>query len=285
MRAKHTFPQLPDWLLAQGTGNRPAVLRKFGSDAGDLTIPFRQARRPKLITELLQACAEDAEGSPVGADLIWRMPVSWRMEALLMVAALASPQPFSWRVRCPADDCLCESEFELTPDEIVSISPMSRERETMTCSVGGHAAVLRRPTGRDQMQWLEGSDALGPELGSGLGPEEMIGSVLVEPALETLVAEGASIEAVALAVDAAMDSFDPLLGFVVSVVCPECGMAHESSPDLAGAALERLERVQYELMQDVHRLAASYHWSESEIVELPDWRRQVYLELIESGAY
>jgi hypothetical protein len=35
---------------------------------------------------------------------------------------------------------------------------------------------------------------------------------------------------------------------------------------------------------DVHRLASHYHWSESEIIRLPQWRRESYLEMIEAGA-
>jgi len=41
---------------------------------------------------------------------------------------------------------------------------------------------------------------------------------------------------------------------------------------------QRLHR----LLQDVHRLASRYHWSEAELFSLPLPRRQAYLGLIDS---
>jgi hypothetical protein len=42
-----------------------------------------------------------------------------------------------------------------------------------------------------------------------------------------------------------------------------------------------LRRAQHGLIEDVHRLARTYHWTEDRVAALPPWRRARYLALIE----
>jgi hypothetical protein len=275
MSVRGAFPALPLWLTAKRK-NVPAELRPFGTAAEDLAADFHMARRPELITELLLLCASTADDQAIDQEFLLDMPVSLRISALITLAAITGQSPFSWQVRCRAADCGEQNEFDLTAAQIMSLAQEHIERETLSTAIEGVPAELRRPTGRDQKRWLAQPDA---DLS-----KAMVRSVLVRPPLDDLLSEGLSLDAIALHIDQTMDSFDLLLSLQLSVLCPQCGVSTEVSPDLAEAALERLSRAQRTAIADVHRLASRYHWSESEIIRLPQWRRQSYLELIEGGA-
>ena len=73
---------------------------------------------------------------------------------------------------------------------------------------------------------------------------------------------------------------DPLVDFHLTLVCPGCGQRHDYRVDLEMTALEVLRRAQLRLVDTVHVLASSYHWTEREIIALPPSRRNTYLGLI-----
>jgi len=275
MSRNDAFPVLPHWLTSEKK-NVPAKLRPFGTAAEDLAVNFRMARRPELISELLVLCALTADDEAINQQFLLDLPVSMRICALMTLAAVSDSSAFSWQVQCSAAACGQQNEFDLTAEQITSLAAEQLEKEILSTVIDGVRAELRRPTGRDQMCWLTQSAAT-------LG-EAMVQSVLVSPPLDALLADGQSFDSIALKIDEAMDAFDPLLSLHVNVLCPQCGASTEVSPDLAGAALERLSRAQRVAIGDVHRLASHYHWSESEIIRLPQWRRESYLEMIEAGA-
>ena len=55
----------------------------------------------------------------------------------------------------------------------------------------------------------------------------------------------------------------------------------ENEIDVEELVLKQFERIQDELFREVHLLARCYHWSESEILSRPPWRRARYLAFIE----
>jgi hypothetical protein len=262
----------PAWIHDAPGASSACEMRAFGSAREDLAVKFRMAPRIELITELLTLCLRVADNAPIGRKFVMEMPVGLRMELLIRLATLSDSPPFSWRLRCASTECGRESEFELTADEIVSQGNELRGLPTLQTQIGGEPALLRRPTGADQAQWIAQPLVHESEL--------MMRAVLVRPSLDDLLAQGESLESIAAAIDEAMDKFDPLPGFHVSGVCPYCGKSSDVPLDVTGAALERLYRGQQALIEDVHRLALSYHWSEEQILELPEWRRQSYLGLI-----
>jgi hypothetical protein len=262
----------PTWLHDAPGASSACEMRAFGSAREDLAVKFRMTPRVELITELLTLCLRGADNAPIGRKFVMDMPVGLRMELLIRLTALADCRAFCWRLRCSSPECGRESEFELTADEIVSQGNELRGLPTLQTQIGGEPVWLRRPTGADQAQWI--AQPLVHE------SEFMMRAVLVRPSLDELLARGKSLESIAAAIDDAMDKFDPLPGFHVSGVCPYCRRSSDVPLDVIGAALERLYRGQQALIENVHRLALRYHWSEEQILELPEWRRQSYLDLI-----
>lgn len=273
MTAKQQVLFFPRWLAAEGNNGIPSEIRAFGSSAEDVTVEFHMVRRPELITELIDRCCTAADGGAVDRRLLLALPVGMRTEAIVTLAALCGPAPFCWRVRCSLSSCNLESEFELTSEQIIAFAGAERNRQTVRTEIAGLEAILRRPTGLDQARWLEQPE----ELAAGA----MLRSILVRPSLGELLEQGETVESVARVIDKAMEEFDPLVGFHASVRCPQCGSIGDVQIDLTGAALERLAGAQRGLIEEVHRLASRYHWSEQQILDLPEWRRRSYLALVE----
>lgn len=266
------FPRLPEWLPVEPE-NRPVELRPYGSEMTDLAVNFAGVERPWLMTSVLSRCAHTAGGRPAPEEAIWELPVSTRIEAVVALACAVSPRPLEWRVRCRYADCGLEAELELTAEEIQAVTAEACVEKLAPVSIGARTVWLRRPTGNDQRQWLA----------SGAGPAAMAASLVVEPRLDDLAPEGISLEEIGASLDRAMEQYDPLIGFHLDVNCPDCGRATAQAPDLAGGALERLWSSQLALIDQVHRLASHYHWTEEEIARVPAWRRQAYLARLEGG--
>ncbi len=272
---EHTvpFPTLPEWLPI-ASEDRPVALRSFASDMSDLAVEFDGVERARLVTNLLARCAQTRRGSTPPEQTIWELPLGTRIEAVLTLAAGDAARPFAWRTRCRYEDCGAEGELELDPAEIAGLVAEKYRQELVPVEIGARTAWLRRPTGEDQRKWLDG------------GSEEtapMAASLFLEPKFDELQAVGIALEEIGDSIDRAMEEYDPLVGFHLEVGCPECGRPTTHAPDLVAAALERLWLAQFDLIEQVHRLASHYHWTEEEIARVPRWRRQAYLARIDGG--
>jgi hypothetical protein len=273
MRTEREFPILPAWLKAGAPA--PLCLRRFGLEQRDLALDFEHAPVPVLVARVLADCATGADGTPLAEDAMLDLPVGFQLEALVAVAEMSDATPLAWGYRCAAAACGGESEFELTLEDLSALADHHRDVETVDVAVGGLRLTLRRPTGRDQVEWLERDGAA--------TPESVLRSILVAPSFDELVRRGVALETLESGVDEVMDEFDPLPGLSMQVVCPHCGARATARPTLAPAALQRLVAAQERLLDDVHTIALHYHWTEAEILGMPAWRRQGYLARIDAG--
>lgn len=267
------FPALPDWLPI-APADRPVGLRLFASDMSDLGVEFEAAERPRLVTRLLALCARTGDGSAPPEETIWELPLGTRIEAVLALAAGEGARPFVWRTLCCYPGCGAEGELELHAAEVAALVEEKYRQQRVPVDLGGRTAWLRRATGKDQRQWLEG--------GSG-DPAFMAAGLFLDPTFDELNATGMVLDEMGDSIDEAMEEHDPLVGFHLEVNCPECGRATTHAPDLVAAALERLWLAQLDLIEQVHRLASHYHWTEEEISRIPRWRRQAYLARLDGS--
>jgi hypothetical protein len=264
------FPLLPEWLPI-APQDRPVAMRAFGSDLRDMALEFDGVERARLVTNLLARCAETSAGSPAAEQTIWELPIGTRIEAVLRLAADDSARPLAWRVCCW--HCGAEGELELRAAEVEEFAAAAYRQNPVPVRIGDKTAWLRRPTGADQLLWLSADPQTAP-IAAGL---------FVEPAFEDLRAAGVPIDDIGDSIDRAMEEFDPLIGFHVEVGCQECGRSTKHAPDLLDAALDRLWRGQFALVDQVHLLASHYHWTEEDIAKIPAWRRNAYLARIGGG--
>lgn len=133
--------------------------------------------------------------------------------------------------------------------------------------VGGRRLRFRLPTGADQ-EALVG-------LPESQAPRWLLGRI-AESAEQPAGIESLGADAIA-AVEAALEAVSPGVVVQVGARCPECGAANAVDLDPYRALARRSDG----LLDEVHRIAIHYHWSEAEILALPYGRRQRYLRLID----
>ena len=272
------FPRLPASLSGRSQTAAAAAdslyLRAFGQAACDLEVDFRRAR-PLLVTHVLALCAQTAAGAKPDEEFLWKLPVSTRIECLLALATNGGREQLLIELRCPQEICAQACEVELTLSELSELGERDKGGERFSVQRGAQELWVRKPTGRDQLSWLKRRFADGAE-----ALEAMVCALALD-------AEGAPLKAGELdgawarAFDEALDQFDPLVNFSIEVRCPECGELAAHEVDLEALALGRLRQAQQRLLVSVHRLASHYHWSETQIFSVPQWRRSHYLALIE----
>jgi len=261
-RTKHDRPNLDD---------PPWIVRPFGREQRDLEFEFATTDRPGLITEILAACLSGGDGSPIETDRVWHLTVSRRLEYLLRTAMASRGSALSLVLQCPGENCRQFLEVALALDDLLARQRQAEGRDLLEWDGGGRMMHLRRPTGCDQRTWQSTVFANADE-----AQNEILRSLVLE-----VDGQGA---AWSQALDAELAAFDPLVAFTVRVACPECGCENEFAVALEELALREFEKIQTQLLRDVHRLATRYHWNESEVFDVTPERRARYLGLIEAEA-
>ena len=264
------FPGIPG-SHASRYGIRHLQLRPFGRAPGDIEIDFQQPLRPYLVTQVLQCCTID--GTDSGSDFFWDLPLSKRIEALLAIATSGGVENLTLQFRCSRQTCAELIEVELSMEEIVQLQPPDEHDTGFRIPVNGTDCFFRKPTGSDQLHWLEASFADEDEAAAA-----MIRTLWVSPPEPELPLDPKNIETI----DEGMKEMDPLVHFNITVCCPLCSEKSACAVDLEDFLLRRLHKVQQGLLYDIHCLASSYHWSEGQILALSPRRRAYYLSLIDS---
>jgi hypothetical protein len=269
------FPDLPDAVKA-GYPAGGLALRAFGVHETDLEVDFERTPRPILVTRLLECCARDADREPVEERLLWDLPVGKRIECLLALLPHGAGAGVHLAFRCPAPACREHSEIELSLAEVTAIQQDAYTADRVLVPLERGVAALRRPTGRDQLAWLNTRFA-----SRRAAVVAMLRLLLDDASGEPLDAETLEEEEIH-AIELALEESDPLVHFTLRATCPACAADHPVAADLEELSLRRLRQAQAQLLASVHRLAAHYHWSEQQIFSVPPWRRAQYLRLIET---
>jgi hypothetical protein len=210
---------------------------------------------------LLAQCGERRDQS-----FWWEQPVGARIAALLRLVALTEQRDeIALSSRCVSSACGEPFEFTLP---LYALPSGATVAGTLRVQLDGERVVtMRRPTGEDLRRW---SDA---------GPQSRQEALRLM--LDSLVVEGHVGPQDEAAVSPSIAAMDPLVDFTVSCTCPACGVAQEVAVDLESFALASLARRQRALLQEVHRFASHYGWTESDVLAVPPARRAHYLLLIE----
>jgi hypothetical protein len=254
-----------EWPVPGASGARWRA-RAFGERLEDLEPDLHCSPPPLATTAVLAGCLSGADG-PVSAAQAWAWTVNRRLQGLLAVTVATRGGRWTSTAHCAQ----CDKPMDLPLD----LRDFARDEDPshVRCELdGGRLLEVAIATGADQLAWLQAG------VGEA-GPQELLRCLLAR--------QGADAEAEALppawidAVDAAMAQADPLTALELDTVCPECGAAMRIALDLERACLGLLAAQQPRLLDDVHRLALAYHWTEAEILALPASRRRQYLQRLE----
>jgi len=260
------FPRLP-------AGVNGLSLRPFGLFRSDLEIDFDQYSRPHLVTQILQCCTTSEYGELPDPDFLWDLTSGKRIECLAMIATSKDSSGLAVHLRCANETCLQEMELEITLHELASIQHPVDGADHFSIQVGDESLPIRKPTGRDQCNWLELSFS-----DEDTAIRAMIQTLLVE---SSFWGRSSIPDEWVRSIDRAMEEHDPLVNFVLMIPCPHCDLENRHDIDLQELTLDVLRREQLRLLEAVHRLALHYHWGEEQMFSLPPWRFRHYLALIE----
>jgi hypothetical protein len=251
----------------------------FGGSPRCLDIDFRHTERPELTTEVLRACTrtQDPPYEPVPLSVVWNASVSDRIGMLLEVLRCTEGMSeMEFTVRCTQQDCGELLEVSVPIDALLHLQAEASTRSVLEIDCKGSGRLrLRRPTGYDQLRWLqqEYSDESSAYC-------EILKSLAVGPGNPDSCETGdMDVEALS----DAMSEFDPLSAFSALVTCPHCNHEAGYPIDLERLVLDHLQRRQALVVDAVHVLAAHYGWTEEYILDIPEWRRREYLKRIGSG--
>ncbi len=244
-----------------GTAGARWQARPFGQTLADLEADLH-GPPPLATTAVLGSCLSSG-GAPVGEAAVWSWSVQRRLQGLLAVTAATRGDAWTPTFRCtdpacgePMDLPLRLSDFQRT-DDPARIDCAVEEGVTLTVNL---------PTGEHQRRWLAAGESSATELAADL---------LENAPEETLPAPWLA------AIETALEEADPLTGLEIHTTCPSCGAAVVLPLDLERECLTRLATEQPRLLDEVHRLALAYHWSEAEILAVPPARRRQYLQRID----
>jgi hypothetical protein len=171
-------------------------------------------------------------------------------------------------VRCPG----CDTEFDLPLDLSALLSTLP-DATSVSVKADGFAAAVRPPAATD----LE-------ELADDMSPENLATALFLR-CVQSATFEGRPVEASMLprairTEAAAALSARGMESPSADLTCGECGH-HWRSPIDIGAVLSRdIDAWARCRLDEVHRIASAYHWSERDILALSPARRQFYLDAI-----
>lgn len=85
------------------------------------------------------------------------------------------------------------------------------------------------------------------------------------------------------AAERAMEAMAPAISRAISGVCADCGTDMTVQLHVPSLVLNELCASATGVHNEIHAIAANYHWHESAILALPQLRRQAYTEAIRNG--
>ncbi len=79
-----------------------------------------------------------------------------------------------------------------------------------------------------------------------------------------------------------MAEADPRAEVQLALACPACQHGWEAPLDIVSYFWSEIHGWATRMLRGIHSLATAYGWREADILALSPWRRQAYLDLIES---
>ncbi len=201
-------------------------------------------------------------------DELWHAPVGCRDRALLELRAAEVGRLLELTDRCPR--CAEEAEFSVDVTALYLSIP-ALENPPFRVEAGGRALTVRHVSTADLA-----AVAANPQ-------EDLLARCLLGDGSEEGGTERITLPLTAeerAAVDAALAAGDPQADLSFELACPACREPWSTWFDIGEVLWTELLRGARRLLTEVDVLARTYHWSEREILQMPEGRRRRYLDLV-----
>lgn len=259
---------MPGGLVADGRRLRDY---RFRTITGDIELRLselssRLAKRPDAVTAVLAEAVEHIGGRGPEIDDVRRLAVGDRQFLMRRLAIHLGTDALWLTVECagcgkPFDAEVLQSQMPVkeAPDGF----PFAR------VEIRKKTWELRVPSGLDQ-----------EDVALGVSGDDPAAAVAV---IEKCMARGGGPAVARLSakeisrIETALEDASPEVGTSVVSDCPTCGEANEVYLDPSAG----IDPKAGELLADIHLLASTYRWSESEILRMSRDRRRSYARMIE----
>lgn len=264
--------QLPGGVVIAGKLERLAQLRPLD---GRLQLQLNDIARagdpiPQRVSNILEVAVQSIGPHRVERETVAQLCMADRQYLMLQLARILEGDVLWLQCQCQA----CTRPFDLQLDRAqVPVKPAGEGYPFCNVTINGHELRMHVPTGAMQEAIAE-------------MPENKALFVLLQNCIESVdgvVPDETFIQslderAIALIEDS-LDEVTADIGTELLIQCPECEM--EQRVTFNPYHLNHFNF--HELYQEVHTLAYHYHWSEEAILALPQERRHLYLNLIQSA--
>jgi hypothetical protein len=240
------------------------IARPFGADLRDIALDFL-APLDIAIGAVLERCVSGSDGKVFSDDEVGGWTVAKRRQGLLAVAVATNGPTRSVTVACADPGCAERIELEL--DLTAFRQDWRRDRSDVALD-DGQRMVLRHPTPADLARIAR--DANDEDAEARLARLLLVGPAPRQPGWEDLA-------------EAALSDADRLADLELRAGCPHCGARVAHPLALEPFLMAELAAVAARLLDEIHVLAMAYHWSEPEILALPEDRRRHYLARIQEA--
>jgi hypothetical protein len=263
---------LPGGLPKNGCIEHRARFRPLTGRIEQALIEFdMDLDRPGYVTAVLGSVLDSIGNQPADAGCVADLCVADRQYLMLRLAALLDGEQMWLKVGCGH----CDTPFDVDVRRCdLPVKQAGPGFPQMTLGLQEGTIDIRVPTGADQELIGDKSEAEAIQQllqrcirsVNGEPPSKEFINKLSEPDIE--------------AIDEALDEASPAVCNQLLVACPECGRQQQAQLDhyaLAGMN-------EHYFYDEVHSLASHYHWSEAEILDMPQARRRRYLGMINRSA-
>ena len=215
------------------------------------------------------------------ADELMNLSIGKRDAALLTLRKRLFGERLESLATCPECSETLELSFSVeditvnaaSSPELPNSPESPRSKEFHSVELDGLHIDFRPPTGRDLL------------LLTRIAPDDR-GNQLLRQCVSRVQSDEQAIELSELpshtrsAISQAIADSDPQANIQLALSCIGCG--HQWSPafDIVGFLWAELNVWCQRLLAEIHVLAKAYGWSESGILALSRWRRQVYLSMV-----
>jgi len=259
---------LPGGLSRSGRIERQARFRTLTGRIEQTLIESDDSMgKSGYVTRVLGATLDKIGDHPVDAEQVEALCVADRQYLMLRLAAMLDGEQMWLKLRCGN----CHALFDVETRRCdLPVKQAGAGYPNSTIQLDGKAVRVRVPTGKDQDQIENLDDAEAMRLLLQLCIESVDGDAADNAFIDAL--GDSEIDAI----DEALDELSPAVCNQLLVICPECKKDQQTQLDHY-----RISGINNHYFHDeIHTLASHYHWSEAEILGLPQSRRRLYIGMI-----
>lgn len=194
----------------------------------------------------------------------------------------------------PCGGCAEELEFGLAIDDLLASGPGTEDEgspaDECEVSIDGWSVRLRAPrvtelwTAAEAGREAASRPAAAPADAALAARDAVLRGCVLQAQYrgDLRPPDALPVEVVAVVAER-LETLDPLADPRLDVPCGECGHRTQALLDVVGTVWAQLDAWARETLLDVHLLASSYGWRESDVLALSPTRRALYLELAGHG--